>query len=115
MNEQKECNRIPDRSLSLIIERATYGRVEIAEGIDIAEILGRMLVTFLEATVIVVDNGIENFGEHRVRLGVRRVDTDARIVILQAGLDDVQKSGAERGLSGLELIKDFLRQVFLQQ
>lgn len=74
-----------------------------------------MFVRLLEATMIIVDDGIEDLSEDCVRLGVGRVDTDAGIMVLQTGLDDVQESRAERGLPGLELIKDLLRQVFLQQ
>lgn len=95
--------------------KKTHGGVEIAEGIDVAKVLGRMFVRLLEATVVIVDDRIEDFGEDCVRLGIGRVDTNAGIMVLQTGLDDIQESGAERGLPGLELIKDLLRQVFLQQ
>lgn len=93
----------------------TYGRIEIAERVNVAEVLGRMLVGLLEAAVVVVDDGIEELGEDGVRLGVGRIDTNAGIMVLQTGLNNIQESGAERGLSGLELIEDLLGQVFLQQ
>lgn len=86
----------------------TYSGVEIAKVVDVTEVLGWMLVGLLEAAVIVVDDGIENLGEDGVRLGVGRINTNAGIMVLQTGLNDVQESGAERGLSGLELIEDLL-------
>lgn len=86
----------------------TYSGVEIAEVVDVTEVLGWMLVGLLEAAVIVVDDGIENLSEDGVRLGVGRINTNAGIMILQTGLNDVQESGAERSLSGLELIEDLL-------
>lgn len=93
----------------------TYGGIEIAEAVDVTKVLGRMLVGLLEAAMVVVDDGIEDLGEDGVRLGVGSVDTNAGIMVLQTGLNDVQESGAERGLFGLELIKDVLGQMFLQQ
>lgn len=86
----------------------TYSGVEIAKVVDVTEVLGWMLVGLLEAAVIVVDDGIENLGEDGVRLGVGCINTNAGIMVLQTGLNDVQESGAERGLSGLELIEDLL-------
>lgn len=86
----------------------TYSGVEIAEVVDVTEVLGWMLVGLFEAAVIVVDDGIENLGKDGVRLGVGRINTNAGIMVLQTGLNDVQESGAERGLSGLELIEDLL-------
>lgn len=74
-----------------------------------------MLVGLLKAAVVIVDDGIENLGEDGVRLGIGRVDTNPGIMVLQTGLNDVQESGAERGLSSLKLIEDLLGQMFLQQ
>lgn len=68
-----------------------------------------MLISLLEALMVIIDDGIKELGENGVCLSIRRVDTNTGIMILQTGLNDVQESGAERGLSGLELIKDFLR------
>lgn len=68
-----------------------------------------MLISLLEALMVIIDDGIKELGENGVRLSIRRVDTNTGIMILQTGLNDVQESGAERGLSSLELIKDFLR------
>jgi len=70
----------------------TYGGIEIGKVVDVTEILGRMLVGLLEAAMIVVDDGIEDLGEDSIRLGVGRVDTDARIMILQTRLNNVQES-----------------------
>lgn len=101
--------------MNKISRKNSHGRIEIAEGIDVTEILGRMLVGLLKAAVVIVDDGIENLGEDGVRLGIGRVDTNPGIMVLQTGLNDVQESGAERGLSSLKLIEDLLGQMFLQQ
>lgn len=74
-----------------------------------------MLVGLLEAAMVVVDDRVENLSEQGVSLGVRRVDAHAGVVVLQAGLDDVQQRGAEGRLASLQLIEHLLRQVFLQQ
>jgi len=89
--------------------KKTHSRVEIAEGIDIAKVLGRMFVRLLEATMVIIDDWIKDFGEKCVRLGIGRINTDAGIMVFQTRLDNIQESGTERGLPGLELIKDLLR------
>lgn len=93
----------------------THSRIKVAEGVDITEVFGRMFVGLLEAAVIVVDDRVEDLGEHGVRLGVGRVDAYAGVVVLQAGLDHIEQRGAERRLACLQLIEHLLRQVFLQQ
>lgn len=96
-------------------EGYTHSGIEVAEGVDIAEVLGRVLVGLLEAAVVVVDDGVEDLAEQGISLGVGRVDADSGVVVLQAGLDHVQQRRTERRLARLELVEYFLRQVFLQQ
>lgn len=79
----------------------THGGIEIAKVVNIAEVFWRMLVGFLEAAVVVIDDGIENLSENGVSIGIGRVDTNTGIMVLQTRLNNIQESGAERGLSGL--------------
>lgn len=58
------------------------GRVQVAEGLDITPVLGRVLVGFLEAIVVILDDGVEQVGEHCVRLSVGGVDSDTRVQVL---------------------------------
>lgn len=79
----------------------TYSGIEIAKGVNIAEVFWRMFIGFLEAAVVVIDDGIEDLSENGVSVGVGRIDTNTGIMILQTRLNNIQESGAERGLSGL--------------
>ena len=65
--------------------------------------------------MVVLDDGIEEVGEYGVGLGIGSVDTNARVEVLNAGLDDVEEGRAERRLLGLEGVEDLARQVLLQQ
>ncbi|GMS81347.1 hypothetical protein PENTCL1PPCAC_3522, partial [Pristionchus entomophagus] len=47
----------------------------------LVQILGRLLGVGRESIVVLLDEGVEEGREQRVRLGVRRVDSDARVEV----------------------------------
>lgn len=57
-------------------------RVQVAEGLHVTPVLCRVLVGFLEAIVVVLDDGVEQVSEHCVRLCVRGVDSDTGVQVL---------------------------------
>lgn len=57
--------------------------VELAESFDITPVLGRVLVRFLETIVVIFDDGVEQISKDCVRLGIRGVDSDTRVVVLE--------------------------------
>lgn len=57
-------------------------RVQVAEGLDITPVLGGVLVGLLETIMVILDDGVEQVGEHCVRLSVRGVDSDTRVQVL---------------------------------
>lgn len=56
--------------------------VQVSEGLNITPVLGGVLVGFLEAIVVVLDDGVEQVGEDYVRLSIRGVDSDTRVQVL---------------------------------
>lgn len=74
-----------------------------------------MLVGLGEALVIVIDYRVEQISEDGVSLSIRSVNADTGVVILETRLNDVEEGRAERGLLGLQLIENFLGEVFLQE
>jgi hypothetical protein len=42
-----------------------------------------MLIGLLEATVIVLNDGVEQISKHGVSLRIWRVDTDSRVMVLK--------------------------------
>lgn len=65
-----------DDVLAVGVEPGQAGRVAPARG--------RVHVRRLEALVVVLDNGIEEAGEHGVGLGIAGVGADAGVRVLQA-------------------------------
>lgn len=59
-------------------------RIEIAEGVYITKVAWWMLVRLLESCMVVLNDGIEEVREYRVRLSIRSIDTNTRIVILES-------------------------------
>ena len=51
--------------------------IQVHEGVDVSEVRRRMLVRRLEASVVVIDDWIEEWSEQRVGLGIRSVDSDS--------------------------------------
>lgn len=58
------------------------GGVQVAEGLDITPVLGRVLVRVLETGVVVLDDGVEELGKHGVGFRIRSVDSDTRVQVL---------------------------------
>ena len=56
--------------------------VHVDELFDVAEVLGRVLVSLLETLVVVLNDGVEQWGEEGVGLGVRSVHTNTRVQVL---------------------------------
>jgi len=90
-------------------------RVQVAKSLDITEITGRMLISGLEASVVVADDGVEQIGESAVRLGIWCVDTDARVQVLHTRLNNIEECGAEGSLEILGFIEDFASQELFQE
>jgi len=90
-------------------------RVDIDKGVNITEVLGRVLVGLLETNVVVFNDGVKEGSEKGVSLGIRGVDTDTRVKILNTRLNNIKEGCTKLGLFGLELIKDALGKVFLQE
>jgi hypothetical protein len=42
-----------------------------------------MLISLLEATMVVLNDGVEQISKHRVSLRVWRIDTDSRVMVLE--------------------------------
>jgi hypothetical protein len=42
-----------------------------------------MLVSLLEATMVVLNDGVKQISKHPVSLCIRRIDTDSRVVVLE--------------------------------
>jgi hypothetical protein len=42
-----------------------------------------MLIGLLEATMVVLNDGVEHISEHGVSLCIRRIDTDSRVMVLE--------------------------------
>jgi len=109
------------------LERATAtnaGRVDILAfgvevgeqmGLALAEVDGWLFLVGSEAIMVVLDEGIKQRLEHGVSLSIGGIDTDTRVEIGNAGLDDIQKGGTELGLLVLELINDGFGEIFLQE
>lgn len=57
--------------------------VQVAEHGHITKVLGGVLVGLLEATMVVLDDGVEQLREGGVRLRIGGIDADSGIVILQ--------------------------------
>lgn len=57
-------------------------RVEVSESIDITPVLRGMLVSLLEAAMVVFDYWVEEIGEDGVRFGIRGINADAGIGVL---------------------------------
>ena len=57
-------------------------RINIHESIAITEGRGGVLVGLLESTVVVFNDGVEKISEDGVRLGVRSIDTNSRVQVL---------------------------------
>ena len=62
-------------------------RVDVDQLVDIAKVASRVLVSGLEACVVVLDDGVEEVGEGGVRLRVRGVHTAAGVQVLHTCRD----------------------------
>lgn len=69
----------------------TYSRVQIAQGVNITPVLRWMLVSLLEATMIVLDDGIKQIGEHGISLRIWCIDTNSRVVVLKTCTRQMEK------------------------
>lgn len=97
-------------------DHVLVGGINVTEGGNISEVGGRVLVGLLEATMVVLDDGVEQVGEHCVGLGIGGVDAHTGVVVLQARLDNIQQGRLEGGGHlVLQVVEDLLGQVLLQQ
>ena len=94
-----------------------YLGVQVAQSLDISEVAGGVLVSGLESSVVVLDDGVEQVVEESVRLGIGSVDTDARVQVLhtyQLQLKKTEKNSGQRGsfipmTSSVNSTKDYFR------
>lgn len=70
---------------------------------------------FSETQMIVLDDRIEEIRKHCIRINIGRIESDHRIVMLQARLNAVQERGARCSFLLFQRIEEVARQVFLQQ
>jgi len=61
----------------------THSRVQVAQSVHITPVLWWMLIGLLEATMVVLNDGIKQIGKHGVSLRIWRVDTDSRVMVLE--------------------------------
>lgn len=57
--------------------------VEVSKGVYVSPVLRGVLVGLLEARVVVLDDGVEEFSEHCVSLSIGSIDTYSRVVVFQ--------------------------------
>ena len=58
-------------------------RVQVSEGLNITPVLGGVLVGLLEAIVVVLNDGVKQISEYRVRLSIWGVDSNTRVQVLK--------------------------------
>ena len=74
-----------------------YLGVQVAQSLDISEVAGGVLVSGLESSVVVLDDGVEQVVEESVRLGIGSVDTDARVQVLHTYQLQLKKTEKKLG------------------
>jgi hypothetical protein len=57
-------------------------RINVDESVSVTEVAGRVFVRLLEATMVVLNDGVEEVSEGGVRFGIRSIDTASRVQVL---------------------------------
>jgi len=89
--------------------------INVDEGVNITEVLVGVLISLGETDMVVFNDGIEEGSKEAVGFSIRGIYTYTGVEVLHTRLNDIEEGGTKLGLLGLQLLKNVLGQVFLEQ